>query len=71
MAANAGFPSWREASMSSDVGIELAHYEAKTFSVLHLISEAAFEAGLSRLKAELERGALRGTIRCSMLWATK
>jgi SAM-dependent methyltransferase len=73
MAGNAGFGGWRETRAEAELVVESADiYEAKAFSSLHLISEEAFDAGLRRLKADLERGPLRAVVPVlAMLWITK
>ncbi|HEX6764777.1 MAG TPA: class I SAM-dependent methyltransferase [Polyangiaceae bacterium] len=72
MASAAGFSGWREERWATELVVEAADtYEAKAFSSLHLISETAFQTGLARMKADLTRGPLHGTVRAAMLWATK
>ena len=73
MADAAGFTEWHAALANADVTVESADvYEAKAFSCLHLIPQAAFEVGLRRLKEALRRGPLRATVAAFvMLWATK
>ena len=73
MADAAGFTEWHETIANAAVTVESADaYEAKAFSCLHLIPQAAFEVGLRRLKAALRRGPLCATVPVfAMLWATK
>ena len=44
---------------------------ASSFSVLHLISQAAFDAGLARLRQDFARGPLVAVGSYVLLWATK
>ena len=72
MARRAGFRDWHETSLEVEIPVTSADaYEAKAFSSLHFVSEAAFEAGLRRLKADLARGPLTERGRFALLWATK
>jgi SAM-dependent methyltransferase len=72
MARRAGFRDWHETSLEVEIPVTSADaYEAKAFSSLHFVSEAAFEAGLQRLKADLARGPLTERGRFALLWATK
>ena len=72
LASAAGFGAWRETRVTGQtLLVSPEAYEAKSFSVLHLISEASFEAGLSRLREDLKRGPLRAIGSYVLLWATK
>ncbi|HEX9922411.1 MAG TPA: methyltransferase domain-containing protein [Anaerolineae bacterium] len=44
---------------------------AKAFSVLHLISEAAFQRGLAALERDVDRGPIEAVSRYLLLWARK
>lgn len=48
-----------------------AAYRNKAYSCLSALEEAAFERGLSRLEADLERGAIPCVSRYLLLWGTK
>jgi hypothetical protein len=50
---------------------DAAPFRAKTYSVLHLISEAAFRAGLAQMEADLASGPLACTSRYTLLWGAK
>jgi SAM-dependent methyltransferase len=70
-ASVAGFNGWRETRVTTQTSLTSATpYEAKSFSVLHLISAASFEAGLARLRKDLERGPLTAVGSYALLWAT-
>lgn len=68
----AGFVGWRESEVRTEGLLSsAAGYEAKAFSVLHLIPSASFETGLARLRADLARGPLVSIARYVLLWASK
>jgi hypothetical protein len=46
-------------------------FRDKAYSSLHLIPEAAWQAGLARLQRDLVRGPVRGTARYACLWGCK
>jgi hypothetical protein len=46
-------------------------YRARTYSALHLISEAAFRRGLARMERDLARGPIVCTPRYVLLWGMK
>lgn len=72
LATRAGFTAWREARVETRTALTSATaYEAKAFSVLHLIPEASFQAGLARLQRDLAKGPLVAITRYAMLWTTK
>lgn len=72
LASKAGFGAWRETEVVAETPlVSAAVYEAKACSCLHLITEAAFAAGLQRLRADLARGPLAVVSRYVLLWATK
>jgi ubiquinone/menaquinone biosynthesis C-methylase UbiE len=43
-------------------------FREKAYSALHLISEAAWQAGLERLEHALEGGPIRGATRYALMW---
>jgi ubiquinone/menaquinone biosynthesis C-methylase UbiE len=72
LAIAAGFDGWREGRVTSSTLLtSVEAYEAKSFSALHLISEASFQAGLARLREDLKRGPLTTVGSYVLLWATK
>jgi ubiquinone/menaquinone biosynthesis C-methylase UbiE len=72
LAESAGFGQWRETLVATETTVSsLEAYETKAFSVLHLIPQASFDAGLARIRADLERGPLRGLSSYALLWSTK
>jgi ubiquinone/menaquinone biosynthesis C-methylase UbiE len=50
---------------------DIQAYRDRAFSSLHLISEAAFQAGIRRMQADLEKGPIQCVPRYSLLWGTK
>jgi SAM-dependent methyltransferase len=50
---------------------DAAPFRAKTYSVLHLIAEADFQAGLARLEADLARGPVACASRYTLVWGGK
>lgn len=71
-ASAAGFEGWREIRVTSSTPLtSIEAYEAKSFSALHLIPEASFQAGLARLREDLKRGPLMAVGSYVLLWATK
>jgi ubiquinone/menaquinone biosynthesis C-methylase UbiE len=73
MAEAAGFDEWYESVANAEMCVESADvYEAKAFSSLRMIPDAAFERGLERLKSDLGRGPLRAVVPVlTLLWASK
>jgi len=72
LATAAGFGSWQENRVTNETWLSsLEAYEAKAFSSLHLISEASFQTGLTRLRNDLKRGPIRAVGSYVMLWSTK
>ena len=72
LADAAGFNGWRESRVTSSTLLtSVEAYEAKSFSALHLIPEASFQAGLARLREDLQRGPLMTVGSYVLLWATK
>lgn len=49
----------------------LERYRAKAYSCLHLISEAAFQQGITQMEQALRQGPLPAVARYTLLWATK
>jgi SAM-dependent methyltransferase len=61
-------------SVTVDFAYELEHIQAyrdKAFSTLHLISEDAFQRGITRMEHELESGPIPSNSRYLLLWGTK
>ncbi|KXA95874.1 hypothetical protein AKJ65_00010 [candidate division MSBL1 archaeon SCGC-AAA259E19] len=50
---------------------DLQAYREKTFSVLHLITDEAYEEGITRMKKDLMKGPIRRISRYFLLWGTK
>lgn len=50
---------------------DIQMFRAKAFSVLHLISEAAFQRGLAALERDVARGPIEADSRYLLLWARK
>ncbi|HEY8943758.1 MAG TPA: class I SAM-dependent methyltransferase, partial [Polyangiaceae bacterium] len=68
----AGFRVWRQTETTTRRLLSSVEaYEAKAFSVLHLISSSSFDVGLARLRADLTRGPLVAVARYALLWASK
>ena len=65
----AGLRSIREEEVAHDFEVVDAHpFREKVFSSLLFIGDDAFARGLARLEADLQRGPLVLTARCTMLW---
>lgn len=69
----AGFQNVQEQQIEFPYVItDLQPYREKSFSVLHLISEAAFQSGIRRMEADLlTAGRIDGISRYVLLWGTK
>ena len=50
---------------------EIKAFQDKAFSSLHLISEEAFNKGISRMKRDLQSGPIPCVWRYLLLWGTK
>jgi ubiquinone/menaquinone biosynthesis C-methylase UbiE len=50
---------------------DIQAYRDRAFSSLHLISEIAFQAGIHRMEADLEKGPLQCVPRYLLLWGIK
>ena len=50
---------------------DIQAYRDRAFSSLHLISEAAFQAGIHRMEADLQKGPIQCVPRYLLLWGTK
>ena len=50
---------------------DIQAYRDKAFSSLHLISETAFQAGLHRMEADLQKGPIQCVPRYLLLWGSK
>ena len=50
---------------------DIQAYRDKAFSSLHLISETAFQAGLRRMEADLQKGPIQCVPRYLLLWGSK
>lgn len=69
LAEQAGFSLGPEALVSSELPLLSPDaYRSKALSVLHLISDAAFQSGIQRLEADLKRGPLQALWRSALLW---
>lgn len=68
----AGFGGFKRATVEHRTTLTDARaYREKAFSSLHLISESAFQRGLSRLEQDLGRGPVPLVSRYTLLWGTK
>lgn len=50
---------------------DIQAYREKTFSALHLISGEAFQRGMARMEADLERGPIPCVSRYTLVWGKK
>ena len=50
---------------------DIQAYRDRAFSSLHLISEAAFQAGIRRMEADLQKGPIQCVPRYLLLWGIK
>jgi ubiquinone/menaquinone biosynthesis C-methylase UbiE len=50
---------------------DIQAYRERAFSSLHLIPEAAFQAGIQRMEADLQKGPIQCVPRYLLLWGTK
>lgn len=50
---------------------EIDRYRNKAYSSLHLISQEAFEAGIQRMEADLQRGPIACSSRYTLMWGKK
>ena len=50
---------------------DIQAYRDRAFSSLHLISEAAFQAGIQRMEADLQKGPIQCVPRYLLLWGSK
>jgi ubiquinone/menaquinone biosynthesis C-methylase UbiE len=72
LAEGAGFRAWRQTEVTTRRQLVSADaYEAKAFSVLHLISPAGFDVGIARLRADLKRGPLVAIGQYALVWASR
>jgi ubiquinone/menaquinone biosynthesis C-methylase UbiE len=68
----AGFMDLREQTVEyAFTTTDIQAYRDRAFSSLHLISEAAFQAGIRRMEADLEKGPIQCVPRYLLLWGTK
>ncbi len=68
----AGFTDLRQQTVEyAFTTTDIQAYRDRAFSSLHLISEAAFQAGLRRMQADLEKGPIQCVPRYLLLWGTK
>jgi ubiquinone/menaquinone biosynthesis C-methylase UbiE len=68
----AGFTAFQEEEAGfSYVTSDIEPYRAKAFSCLHLISESAFQRGLTRMKEKVRSGGIPCVSRYVLLWGTK
>jgi hypothetical protein len=70
--AQAGLVQFATATVEEPYEITDAQpFRAKAYSSVHLISEAAWQAGLERLERDLRRGPVRGVSRYACVWGRK
>lgn len=70
--ALAGFDSLYERVIESSYSLhEATRFRDKSYSCLHLISDADFAAGLAALEADLARGPVRANLRSVALWGRR
>ncbi len=70
--AQVGFTDLHESEVEhSYLLTELQAYRQKAYSALHLITDAAFAAGLARLERDLEQGPIPCHSLYTLLWAQK
>jgi ubiquinone/menaquinone biosynthesis C-methylase UbiE len=69
---NVGFRDLAEKTVDFHYPLQdISPFQNKTFSCLHLISTAAFERGIGRMKQDLQAGPIPCVSRYSLLWGTK
>lgn len=70
--ALAGFGELYERVIESEYELsEATRFRDRSYSCLHLISDAEFEAGLARLEADLANGPIRANLRSLALWGRR
>lgn len=70
--AAAGLKTGETIAVSRPVEVEdIAPFRDKAYSLLHLIGEAAFRAGLERMKTDLSRGPITGERRYTIVTARR
>jgi SAM-dependent methyltransferase len=70
--ALAGFRELYERLIESEYQLrDASRFRDKSYSCLHLISDAEFAAGLAALEADLARGPVHGTLRSLALWGRR
>jgi hypothetical protein len=50
---------------------DIQAYRERAFSSLHLISDEAFERGITRMEAALQTGPIKGLSLYTMLWGIR
>jgi len=70
--AAAGLVNFRVVTVEQPYTLENARpFRDRAFSSLHLISEEAWQAGLTRLERDMARGPVHGVSRYACVWAEK
>lgn len=69
MMSRAGFSQIAETTVEYHYNLtNIQPYVNKAYSALHVISEAAYQAGLAKMKADLQRGPIPCVSRYVLLW---
>lgn len=70
--ALAGFGELYERVIESEYELrDASRFGDKSYSCLHLISDAEFDAGLAALEADLAKGPIQGSLRSLALWGRR
>jgi ubiquinone/menaquinone biosynthesis C-methylase UbiE len=70
--ATAGFEDLYEQVVESAYTLhEPTRFEDKSYSCLHLIPDADFEAGIAALRSDLAAGPIEANLRCVALWGRR
>lgn len=67
----AGFTQLREELVEDRYALtDIQPFREKAYSSLHLITDEAFQAGLARMQADLQRGPIQAVPRYTLLWGS-